>query len=175
MAKIAKADYFAGVFLSTILKSSKTVPMLCDASKDVKRVLFDTDVGDFNVYVKYSTASNIGWDYSESPKVKRLYWNVPFTFTEYQYITNEFPDPRRKNILAIICTNPKFSSTNIAILTFTETQDCLSIPTENGMRRITVSRTGIEHRFCCFGVNGNYANPVATPYINHLRFFNSAV
>lgn len=175
MAKIAKADYFAGVFLSTILKSSKTVPMLCDASKDVKRVLFDTDVGDFNVYVKYAATFGNGWDYTKTPKVKRLYWNVPFTPTEYKYIVNMFPDPKKSNILAIICTNSKFSSSWIAILSYTEMQQCLSASTENGMRRITVSRSGKEHRFSCFGVNGSYDEPVASPYVNHLRFFDSTV
>ena len=33
MTKINRSDYFAGVFLATILKTAKTVPLLCDAAK----------------------------------------------------------------------------------------------------------------------------------------------
>jgi hypothetical protein len=78
MARIAKADYFAGVFLTTILKSSKAVPMLCDASGEIKRVVFDTDMGDFNVYVKYSTNPQKGWNYNSVPKKKRTYLECAF-------------------------------------------------------------------------------------------------
>jgi len=34
--------------------------MLCDATEDIKRVEFDTDLGAFNVYVQYSTALKTG-------------------------------------------------------------------------------------------------------------------
>jgi hypothetical protein len=55
MYRINKEDYFIGVFVSTILKSTKGVPALFDATGKNKRVEFTTDLGDFNVYVKYST------------------------------------------------------------------------------------------------------------------------
>ena len=62
MAKINRSDYFAGVFLATILKTTKTVPLLCNAAKDSKCVEFDTNIGDFNIFIKYSTTTQDGWD-----------------------------------------------------------------------------------------------------------------
>lgn len=55
LRKINKIDYFMGVFLSTIIGSSKGVPALFDeGAKESKRIEFETDSGNFNVYIKYS-------------------------------------------------------------------------------------------------------------------------
>ena len=55
MYRINKIDYFIGVFLATIINSSKGVPALFDETENSKRVEFSTDTGDFNVYIKYTT------------------------------------------------------------------------------------------------------------------------
>lgn len=169
MARIAKADYFAGVFLTTILKSSKAVPMLCDASGEIKRVVFDTDMGDFNVYVKYSTNPQKGWDYNSVPKKKRTYWNVPFSENEYSYLKNEFQQDGKNHLVAMVCTNKSLSESHIAILNLEETLACLKLTTDGGNRTITVSRTGRNQTFDCSGVD--MAPLSYNPYVNHLRFF----
>jgi len=171
MAYIAKADYFAGVFLTTILKATKTVPMLCDDSKEAKCVSFDTDIGNFNVYVKYSTNPKEGWNYKRQSKIRRTYWYIPFTTDEYSYLCGNFEKEKMENLIAIVCSNEKFTSSKIAILTLEEVKKCLSKPTKNGSRRITVSRTGCEHTFDCFGVEESHDIAYIHPYVNHLRFF----
>lgn len=174
MARIAKADYFAGVFLTTILKSSKTVPMLCDASVDnIKCVIFDTNLGAFNVYVKYSTSRAMGWDTSVDPKKKRTYWNVNFSENEYNYLSNQFAIDGKTNLIAIVCTDKSLSSSWIAILKLTEALFCLKITTEGGNRTITVSRTGRNHTFDCYGVGLPHEMNILKyhPYVNHLRLF----
>lgn len=171
MARIAKADYFGGVFLTTILKSSNAVPMLCDASGEIKRVVFDTDMGDFNVYVKYSTSRKTGWDYNFAPKKKRTYWNVNFGENEYDYLKDDFQLDGKKNLLAMVCTDKSLSESWIAILDLEQTLACLKLATDGGNRTITVSRTGRSHTFDCSGVA--MAPLSYHPYVNHLRFFDA--
>ena len=55
MHRINKIDYFIGVFLTTILNSSNGVPALFDATDNSKKIEFTTDIGEYNVYIKYST------------------------------------------------------------------------------------------------------------------------
>jgi len=175
MAYIAKSDYFAGIFLTTILKTAKTVPLLCDALSDVKCVVFDTDIGYFNVFVKYSTTLKDGWDNKNQHKTKRTYWNITFTYDEYSYLLNYFEEQNKKNLVAIVCTNEKFTGSKIAILTLEEAKKCLNTQTNGGQRRITVSRTGSEHNFDCFGVGASHDTTDIHPYVNHLRFFDNAI
>jgi len=171
MAYITKSDYFTGVFLVTILKTAKTVPMICDALNDTRCVVFDTDIGNFNVFVKYSTSQKEGWDYTKKVKTKRTYWNVPFTSDEYLYLLNSFEQPNKNNLTAIVCTDSKHNDTKIAILKLDEVKECLYKQTDSHQRRITVSRTGNAHRFDCFGVGISHNKAEIRPYVNHLLFF----
>ena len=163
--------FLPGYFLTTVLKASKTVPMLFDTLNEIKRVVFDTDIGDFNVYVKYSTKPYKGWDYKMARKKRRTYWNITFTGDEYSYLTNSFEDSDRINLVAIVCTNKNLTYNKIAILTLDETKECLRKRTKGGQHRITVSQTGKKHNFDCFGVGGFYDKTNIHPYVNHMRFF----
>ena len=79
MYRINKLDYFVGVFLSTILNSSKGVPALFDQTDNSKRIEFATNLGDFNVFVKYSTGlKNICKNINGQIKNK-MYCNVSFS------------------------------------------------------------------------------------------------
>ena len=162
MASIRKNDYYVGVFLTTILKTAKTVPALFDAIGDAKRVMFDTNEGEFNVYIKYSTGLKEGKDTRDKETKKRKYWNINFTQKEFEYLQNEFPKNQSKNAIALVCTDKDFSSTDIVILSLKDVMERMQVTTEQGNRRITVSRTGKNHRFECFGVDDNYKNPPIT-------------
>jgi hypothetical protein len=171
MSKIAKSDYFAGVFLSTILKSSKAVPILCDASEGVKRILFETDLGYFNTYVKYSTSQHQSIDRRGNRKRKKNYWSVNFTSKEYDYLTNDFSDKDKTNLVAIVCTNKDLTDTWIAVLTLEEAIRCMNMTTIGGNRTITVTRIGREHRFTCTGTTPLSDTKRPQPFVNHLRYF----
>lgn len=175
MSRIAKSDFFAGVFLSTILKSSKAVPMLCDGSEGVKRILFETDLGAFNTYIKYSTNPHKSIDRSDNKRRNRLYWTINFTQKEYDYLVKDFSDSGRNNLIAIVCTNKELTETHIAILTLAQAHVCLKLTTNGGSRTITVSRTGRDHRFICTGVNlPDFVNQ-PQPFVNHLRYFENDI
>lgn len=173
MARIAKSDYFAGVFLTTILKSAKAVPMLCGASGEIKRVVFETNMGEFNVYVKYSTSRNDGWDFETKPKKSRTYWSVPFSENEYIYLSNSFQQNGKNNLVAIVCTDKEMKDSWIAILSINEVLFCLKLKTNGGSRIITISRTGRNHTFDCYGVGLPHEMEILKyhPFVNHLRFF----
>lgn len=173
--RIAKADYFAGVFLTTILKSTKTTPVYCEAVEGIKRLEFVTDLGAFNVFVKHSTKENKGWNYSFTPKKKRSYWNIAFSESEYEYIKQKFVIRGKTNVIAIICTDSNLKKTRIAILNIDQIIPCLSIATKGGHRKITISRTGSEHTFDCAGVSGCGELINDKPFVNHMRYFDEIV
>ena len=116
MARIAKGVYFAGLFRDTVINSSKGAPMICEATNHFKRVVFETDLGEFNVYVKYSTAVRNGWDMDVKPKKKRVYWTISFTDNEYNYLLSDFEQKEKTNLIAIVCSDSTMSSNFIAIL-----------------------------------------------------------
>ena len=41
----------------------------------------------------------------------------------------------------------------MAVLTYENAMKCLAHKTSSGNRRITITRTGAEHDFSCYGVN----------------------
>jgi hypothetical protein len=163
------------VFLTTVLKTTRTVPLLCDAVNDSKCVNFDTDIGYFNVYVKYSMAQREGWDRKRKKKSKRIYWNVNFSPDEFEYLQCSFEDKGKSNLVAIICTNDSFTDNKIAILELAEAKKCLDRTTKGGQRRITISRTGNEHKFDCYGVGMSHDKTNINPYVNHMRFFEKTI
>lgn len=171
--RIAKADYFAGIFLTTILKSSRTTPVYCEAIEGIKRLEFETDLGVFNVYVKYSMRENMGWNYEFTPKKMKKYWNVAFSENEYAYLKDQFVAEGKENVIAIICTDSKLKRTRIVILKQTQLIPCIAVSTSGGSRILSISRTGAEHTFSCYGVGGAGEIVTDKPFVNHLRYFDN--
>lgn len=153
MGRINKIDYFVGVFLSTIIGSSKGVPALFDeGAKESKRIEFETDSGDFNVYIKYSTKQEKAKVMINGRKKKKVYWNIGFSSREYDILKNDFVKEGKTNLVCLVCTNDKLNETYMAILEYADAMKCLEQKTESGNRRITVTRIGAEHDFYCYGV-----------------------
>lgn len=175
MSRIAKVDYFAGAFISTILKSSKSTPAMFNASDESKRIVFETDLGKFNVYIKYSTTEHKSFIKTKKRKRTKKYWNVNFTQKEYEYLLNNFSCNDKINLIAIVCSNKTLADSKIAILTLDEALFCLRISTDSGNRTITISRIGKDHQFNCYGVGLPHEMEMLhiTPYVNHLRYFDS--
>lgn len=152
MHRINKLDYFIGVFLTTILNSSRGVPALFDETNDSKRVEFVTDTGDFNAYVKYSTNMRKATVNTRGRKRKKLSWNISFSDKEYEILRENFYIEGKKNLVCLVCTNEKLNDTYLAVLGYEKAMKCLEKSTASGNRRITVTRTGAEYNFSCYGV-----------------------
>jgi hypothetical protein len=152
MKKINKADYFVGVFVSTILSSAKRVPALFDEPNESKRVEFLTNLGYFNVYIKYLTQRGES-TYFEKGKEKIKYTcNINFGDAEYRKLL-DFCKDGYKNYIVIIWTNESLTSTWIVVLDYKKAMKCLNSTTENGYRKIKITRYGGGHIFYCQGVS----------------------
>ncbi|MCK9217577.1 MAG: hypothetical protein M0P77_06625 [Firmicutes bacterium] len=55
MKKINKMDYYSGAFITSLLNYTKSVPAIFGETNDSRRLEIDTDLGKFNLYIKYTT------------------------------------------------------------------------------------------------------------------------
>lgn len=152
MYRINKIDYFIGVFLATIINSSKGVPALFDETENSKRIEFTTDSGDFNVYVKYSTAIRNAKVNINGKRKKKMSCNVSFSEKDHEILKNDFYKEDKDNLICLVCTNEKLNETYMAVLGYEDAMKCLEQSTNSGSRRITVTRIGAEYDFYCYGV-----------------------
>lgn len=152
MYRINKIDYFIGVFLTTILNSSKGVPALFDETETSKRVEFSTDLGDFNVYVKYTTKARKAKLNINGKRKTKVSWNIPFSNNDYAILRDSFKKEDKENLICLVCTNEELNQTYMAVLSYDDALKCLEKSTSSGSRRITVTRIGKERDFNCYGV-----------------------
>jgi uncharacterized protein YxeA len=152
MYKINKIDYFVGVFLTTILNSSKGVPALFDETESSKRVEFSTDSGDFNVYVKYTTKVRKAKTNINGKRKTKMSWDIQFSDNDYEILRDSFKKEGKENLICLVCTNDDLNQTYMAVLSHEDALKCLEKSTPSGSRRITVMRIGREHDFYCYGV-----------------------
>ncbi len=152
MTKINKIDYFVGVFVSAILNSAKSVPALFDETSESKKVEFQTNLGYFNVYVKYSTSRHEGKSFDKRRQKKTCYWYINFSEIEYEKL-KIFSKDGYQNYYVFICTDEKLKNTSIIVLEYDKAMNCLKNTTSQGVRRIKVTRIGSEHEFRCQGVD----------------------
>lgn len=169
MHKINKLDYFIGVFLTTIINSSKGVPALFDETDNSKRVEFTTDLGDYNVYIKYTTAIRISRLTIDGKKRKKSSWNIAFSTKDYNILRKSFYRDDKKNLICLVCTNKKLNNTNLVVLDYNDAMKCLGGITNSGNRRITVFRIGAEHNFNCYGVGFEEEDYIKSP-VNSTKF-----
>lgn len=152
MYRINKIDYFIGVFLSTIINSSKGVPALFDETENSKRVEFATDLADFNVYIKYTTKNREANIKIDGKRKKKISWDISFSDKDYEILRNSFTKEEKENLICLVCTNDNLNETYMAVLSYEDAMKCLEKSTNTGSRRITVTRIGAEHEFSCYGV-----------------------
>jgi len=154
MHRINKIDYFVGVFLTTILNSSKGAPALFDETENSKRVEFSTDSSGYNVYVKYSTKVRKTKVNLNGKRKTKMSWDIQFSQNDYSFIKDRFKKEDKENLICLVCTNEGLNQTYMAVLKYEDALKCLEKSTSNGYRRITVARIGREHDFYCYGVGG---------------------
>ncbi len=152
MAQINKIDFFVGVFLTEVLSSAKTVPALFDGEqKESKRIEFETNRGVYNIYIKYSTKKK-ETPYPDKGKRRIKYTcNVLFTESEYDNFVSTTKDSSL-NYVVIVWTNDSLTNTWLVVLDYKKAMSCLKNKTENGTRKIKITRYGAGRDFFCQGV-----------------------
>lgn len=128
------------------------MPTLFDGTKDSKRVEFSTGMGDFNSYIKYSTKMVESTTSIKVGKRKKVSWNIIFSDKDYKILKDSFYTKGRNNFICLVCANKKLNVTYLAALEYENAMKCLNKSTPSGSRRITVTRTGGEYNFNCYGV-----------------------
>lgn len=163
MHRINKLDYFIGVFLTTILNSSRGVPALFDETENSKRIEFATDMGDFNAYIKYSTGIRTVKVNINGKRRKKMSCNVSFSNKDYEILENDFYKEDKLNLICLVCTNDRLNQTYLAVIGYEDAMKCLTNSTRSGSRRITITRIGAEYDFSCYGVGFAKENHIRIP------------
>lgn len=159
MYKINKLDYFVGVFLTAIINSSKGVPALFDETNNSKRVEFITDTGEYNVYIKYTTAMKT----TKTRGRKKVSANISFSKRDYKILKDHFYKENQENFICIVFTNEQLNESYMAMILYEDAMKCLENSTDSGYRKITVTRIGAEHDFNCYGVDGDKREYIKCP------------
>lgn len=152
MHRINKVDYFMGVFIATILKSSKGTPTIFNASDNSKLVEFTNDFGDYNVYIKYSTSLKEVKKTIDGEMKDKASCNILFFDNEYDFLKNNFYNSEKENLICLICTNDDLTKTYMVVIKYEDAMKCLVNRTSSGWRRISINRIATEPYFACYGV-----------------------
>lgn len=166
MKRIAKMDYYAGAFITSLLNSVEGVPAIFNETSDSRKLQIETNLGDFNIYIKY--AGN-----SRNARIrgrKKTSWCVNFTETDIMKLENEFVEEQYKNYIALVLSDKSMVDTRIAVITYDDAMECLAKTTQGGNRRINVARYGKEHNFICYGATESEENGFQV-FVNHMRYF----
>lgn len=162
-------DYYAGAFITSLLKSAKGAPAIFDETSDSRRLQITTDLGAFNIYIKYAGNSR----HARIAGRKKTSWCVNFTETDIMKLEDEFVQDNYINYIALVLSDKKMADTRIAVITYNDAMECLAKITQGGNRRINVVRYGKEHNFMCYGATESEENGFPV-FVNHMRYFNNS-
>jgi len=140
---VKKIDYFCGAFLSYLI-SNGISPALFEAGEKSKIVKFSTNLGDYKVYIKYSTICKL------SDRKNARKWDIPFTQKEMD-ILKDFPERNRKHFFVFVCTDPNMKENEVAVLDYDSGLLCLGNDPVNKERRISVVHKKGSPYMNCYG------------------------
>lgn len=158
MIRPIKLDFFVGVFMSVIINSARKVPVLIDETETSKRMSFMTNNGEFNIFIKYSTAIRHSRK-KVADKVKdKITCDILFNEKEYDILTRKFEENNKRNYVVSVCTNGKFNENYIVVIPYDVAMRCLLVANQSNSRRITITRIGKESTYKCYGIGGDISH-----------------
>ena len=140
---VKKIDYFCGAFLSYLI-SNGISPALFEAGEKSKIVKFSTNLGDYKVYIKYSTICK----FSNRKSTRK--WDVLFTKKEMD-ILKDFLEQNRKHYFVLVCTDTNMKENEVAVLDYDGGLMCLGNDSVNRERRISVVHKKGSPYMNCYG------------------------
>jgi hypothetical protein len=170
MKRISKMDYYAGAFIASIINSAKGAPALFDETSDSRKLQIATNLGDFNIYIKYSANPRN----AQIRGRKKKSWHVNFTQTDMQKLENEFVQDNCKNYVALVLSDKRMLDTKIAVLAYDDAMKLLAKWTPGGSRGINVVRYGSEHSFKCYGATEQEKDGLMVN-VNHMKYFDASI
>lgn len=126
---INKIDYYVGALLSHLVKK-QIAPAIIDTSDNSKQLIFDTDNGKYNLFVKYSSKPVRSNDKTDK-------WVINFTTAEYN-VVNALPKEGYKNFVVLICSKETLNNTEVAVLSLEKALKIMGNDNINKVKRIDV-------------------------------------
>ena len=101
---------------------------------------------DYKVFLKYSATPK------ESIKSKKenTKWDVIFTSKEMDLL-KDYPEEGRKNVVVLVCTDPKMKNTSFVALDYNDAKACLGDDSINKQRRISISHIKNSPKISVYG------------------------
>lgn len=144
VSDIKKVDFYCGAFLSYLI-TNKIAPTLFEAGENYKTVKFETNCGNYKVYIKYSRSC-------KGFKNGTRKWDIYFTDNEMSYIEKfEEMENNKKLLFALVCTDPKMRENEIAVVDYKDGLRCLGNDPINETRRITIIHKKSSPYMTCYG------------------------
>lgn len=145
MCKLAVTDFYYGAFLSALIRTSGSRPVLFDSTglRRIYRLETDTREECF-VFVKYTT--------ERRNKVKeKSHWIFNFTPVEIDKLRQLITESNNVKV-ALICAKEGFGESELAVVDYREAWDCLGV--ELGVRptyRINIKTEDNQHGLRMYG------------------------
>lgn len=137
MCKLKVHDFYYGAFLSALLNTSKSRPVLFDETGSRRIYSLETDAhGECYVYAKYVTQK-------KADVQNRWRWTFNFSSSEVKKIQELFQ--HNNNVkLALICAKEGFADSELAVVDYYDAMDCLGV--DKGVINYRISIKAIENQ-----------------------------
>lgn len=156
MARINKADFYYGSFLSYLISNGVKEPVMFDGAEKSKIINFGLKDKNYNVYLKYVTnlrkSRKGGYEFSN--------WDIVFSEKETITLFSDFEKEEYENIVVLICTNENLKDTCFAVLTYNQAISCLGNDAVNDQRRISVKHKKSSKNIACYGTGLSDEKPI---------------
>ena len=144
MCKLGALDFYYGAFLSAVVNTSGSRPVLFDDTASRRIYRMDTNnASDCYVFAKYTTGR-------ELKAANRDHWIFNFSEAEIRQLKDLYAD--NKNVkLALICVKEGFVGSELAIIDYNTAIECLGVNAGVKNYRINIKTTGGQHGLRMYG------------------------
>ena len=151
---VKKSDFYFGAFEFQLTNKLLKPIMIIDRSESSRTIHLETNQGRYNVFIKYSSKPR-----SATPTTRR--WDFSCAAKELEKI-DSIANYEGKNLVALVCSEPPLTNTEIAVLDIDKAKTCLGNDSMNKTRRISVSANKGSHHLCCYGTAVSDRNALKT-------------
>ena len=144
MCKLKVQDFYYGAFLSALLNTTGSRPVLFDETGSRRIYCLETDnMGECYVFTKFVTQK-------KADAQKRWRWTFLFSPAEVEKIQELHQ--RKANVkLALICAKEGFAESELAVVDYNDAMDCLGIDKGVKTYRISIKTMDNQHGLRMYG------------------------
>lgn len=137
MCKLKVQDFYYGAFLSALLNTTGSRPVLFDETGSRRIYCLETDnAGECYVFAKFVTQK-------KADAQGRWHWTFNFSDSEVVKIQELYQ--QKSNVkLALICAKEGFADSELAVIDYSEALECLGV--EKGVKRYRINIKSVENQ-----------------------------